>query len=248
MLQIMRSIPGLRQLRMPPTWYGLFGLRHHRAIVITGHPRCGTTSAASICQRLGREVGDEWVGAHGISSWMMAVDDRHNPYGDDELGHSRRNLTWDWLFLVVRDLATAVPSVMLENRFAPPSYEFRRKHIRKQLGIDLGDAPNEMARAVLSIICWSRIILRQSPDFSFRVEDQQTNFRDFLVEKKIVGRELSQHPVSEWENAAKIYGNGVRPAKPMLTPQSWIDLPANLSADVAWYCREFGYADPAAGR
>src|SRR5689334_22854394 len=96
LLPVMRSIPRLKQLRVPLSWHGLFRTRHHRAIIITGHPRCGTASAHALCQKLGLDVGGEEVGADGISSWMMAVDDRYHPYGDDELGQSRRNLKWDW--------------------------------------------------------------------------------------------------------------------------------------------------------
>jgi len=220
-----------------------FRKRFHCSVLISGHPRCGTTSAASLCQRLGVEVGDEWVGARGISSWMMAVDDRRNPYANDELGRSRRNLLWDWLILVVRDIETATPSVMLENEYALPSYSFRRKHILKKVGVDLDDTKDAMSKAILSIVYWSRIILAQSPDFKFRIEDQQERFRDFLVESKIAMPEASATRVNEKENAGKRYG-GMAREKPQIAADAWAGLGSELKDHVAWYCAQFGYRDP----
>lgn len=221
----------------------LFKKRLQRPIVITGHPRCGTTSAASLCQRLSLDVGDEYVGAHGISSWMMAVDDRHNPYAGDELGRSRRNLAWDWLFLVVRDIKSAVPSVIVENEHAADSYAFRRKHIRKQLGIDLDDAPDALGKAILSLSCWSRIVLAQSPHFVFRIEDQQNEFRDFLVAHGVAPSAAATLDVNENVNARKPYA-GVTYEKPHIAFDVWGRLGSDLKDHVTWYSQQFGYRDP----
>lgn len=221
----------------------LFKKRVHRPVLITGHPRCGTTSAASLCRRLGLDVGDEYVGAHGISSWMMAVDDRQNPYSSDELGRSRRNLAWDWLFLVVRDIESAVPSVIVESEHAADSYAFRRKHIRKQLGVDLDDAPDALGKAILSLTCWSRIVLAQSPHFAFRIEDQQNEFRDFLVAHGVVPSVAAALDVNEKVNSQKAYG-GVTYEKPHIASDDWARLGSELKDHVAWYCCQFGYRDP----
>ena len=221
----------------------LFKKRFHCSVLITGHPRCGTTSAASLCQKLGIEVGDEWVGAGGISSWMMAVDDRHNPYSGDELARSRRNLLWDWFILVVRDIEPAVTSVMLENEHAVQSYKFRRKHILKKLGVDLDGTKDAMTKAILSIVYWSRIILAQSPDFIFRIEDQQERFRDFLVENRVTMPEVSAARVNEKENARKSY-DGVIYEKPQIAADAWTQLSPEFKDHVAWYCTQFGYRNP----
>jgi hypothetical protein len=221
----------------------LFINRLHRPVLITGHPRCGTTSAATMCRKIDLYVGDEWVGPHGISSWMMAVDDRRNPFSLDEFGRSRRHLKWDWLFQVVRDIEASVPSVIIENERAPASYAFRRKHIQKQMGIDLDAAPNPMAKAVQSIVCWTRIIQQQQPHFSFRIEDQQERFRDFLVEHKIADAAAAEIPVNENTNAQKIY-YGVRYEKYELSHSDWSGLEPRLKDEVVWYCDTFGYKNP----
>ncbi|HKU53767.1 MAG TPA: hypothetical protein VJP60_00260, partial [Rhizomicrobium sp.] len=93
----------------------MFWKKKHVPFLIVGHPRCGTTSASGICLQLGLDVQDEKVGEDGISSWMMAVEDRSNPFGNDQLSRSRHHLSWDQMILVVRDIRTAVPSVILEN-------------------------------------------------------------------------------------------------------------------------------------
>jgi hypothetical protein len=218
-----------------------FRKRFHRPVLITGHPRCGTASAASICRKLNLVVGDEWVGPHGIASWMMAVDDAHNPYSLDELGRDRRNISWDWLVLVVRDIKTAVPSVMVENEHACPSYSFRRKHIRRQLGLDLDAAPNDFVKAVLSITSWVRIVLAQSPHHIFRVEDQQKRFRDFLIEKEVVTPENRDVELREHVNRAKRYDAG-HVAKPTITAEDWGSLDGKARDEVDWYCTTFGYS------
>lgn len=222
---------------------GFFKKKAHCEILITGHPRCGTTSAASICQRLGLEVGDEWLGAYGMSSWMMAVSDRRNPYGDDEFSKSRRNLTWERLVLVVRDIKQAVPSVILENEHAPRSFAFRRKHIARNLGVDIGEIRDPVGRAILSLACWSRIILAQKPDFTFRIEDQQDEFRDFLSQCRLLSKEASSVCLQEHRNERKAY-EGVTYEKPKISQDVWTNLEPDAAREVAWYCDEFGYGRP----
>jgi hypothetical protein len=188
------------------------------------------------------DVGDEGVGKHGACSWMLAVDDRWSPYGADPVGRSRRNLKWDWLTLVVRDLQSAVPSVIVENRHAPRSLAYRRKHIRLQLGIDLADCPDEFHAALRSIVCWVRIIANQSPDFSFRIEDQQAELRRFVAAK--LGRELSaEKDVDVRDNSEKTY-EGQKWPKPEILAADWDRLSGEVKTEVAWYCGRFGYANP----
>lgn len=190
------------------------------------------------------DVGDEGVGKHGACSWMLAVDDRWSPYGSDRVGRSRRNLKWDWLLLVVRDLRTAVPSVILENRHASGSYAFRRRHIRKRLGIDIAKSPNEFTAALCSILAWTRIIANQSPDFVFRIEDQQAELRRFVGAK--FGIAASVGPEEDVrDNTDKPYGGQAR-SKPEVSDIDWQSLSRDLNAEVDWYCSQFGYTNPTA--
>jgi hypothetical protein len=221
-----------------------FERRQHIPFLITGHPRTGTWSASAACRQLGIDIRGEEVGRYGISSWLMAVDDRHNCYGDDTLTRSRYRIAWDWLILVVRDPKQAVPSVMVENERAPISYAFRRKHIRKQMGIDLDDTRNPFHAAILSIVCWTEIILRQNPSLSFRIEDEQRRLVEFVVEKlQLRGIDQNQKLPSAWINAEKLY-DGIKYAKPSVPDDAWLGLDAALRERVACYCSRFGYADP----
>ncbi len=188
------------------------------------------------------DVGDEGVGRHGACSWMLAVDDKWSPYGSDRIGRSRRNLKWDWLVLVVRDLRSAVPSVILENRYAEGSLAYRRKHIRKQLGIDIAKCENEFTAALTSITAWVRIIVNQSPDLIFRVEDEQGALRSFVADKlQLTAWDTSAGAITD--NSNKVYGD-IRPDKPTVTASDWLRLPDQLSRQVDWYCATFGYPKP----
>jgi len=219
--------------------------RTHIPLLITGHPRCGTTSAGSICRSMNLDVGDEGVGKHGACSWMLAVDDRWSPYGSDRVGRDRRNLKWDWLLLVVRDLRAAVPSVILENRHASRSFAFRRKHILKQLGIDIAESADEFTAALRSILAWTRIITNQSPDFLFRIEDQQAALRRFVVTK--LGIVLSaERDVDIHDNTDKAYQGQIWP-KPEISEADWQKVSREVNAEVEWYCRQFGYPNPTGG-
>jgi len=190
------------------------------------------------------EVGSEEVLAHGISSWMMAVDDRNNPFGDGILARSRYNISWDWLILVVRDAKDAVPSVILENQHSPSSYAFRRKHIRRQLNIDLDQAGDPVSAAVLSIVCWIEIILKQNPAFSFRIEDEQQKFIDFLAgTKSIAGLAPGRQVSSARVNTGKQY-DGIKHDKPLLPDSTWSDLEPAVRERLEWYCERFGYDYP----
>jgi hypothetical protein len=215
--------------------------RRHIPFLIVGHPRCGTTSAAVVCREMNVDIGDEYVGSEGISSWMMAVDDRANPYTGNKLGGSRRYLKWDTMILVVRDIREAVPSVMIENKYAPASTEFRARHILKKTGCDIRQAPDEMAMAAQSIVLWTRIILEQNPDLWFRIEDQQQKFRDFVLgRRQNAATTAGQSFPDIVANATKSYDNIVH-EKPKIAPDAWGKLPSELRQQIAQYCDMFGY-------
>jgi hypothetical protein len=221
----------------------MFWKRKRIPFLIVGHPRCGTTSASGICLQLGLDVQDEKVGEDGISSWMMVADDRHNPFGNDELSRSRRYISWGQMILVVRDIKTAVPSVILENLHSTASFDFRRKHILRQQGIDLADYGDNLSRAVVSIVCWTRMVLAQEPKFWFRIEDQQLQLRQYLATQKTPPQPASQNFENVMTNAGKEYGGKLH-EKPALSDQDWRNLPDKLKQDVIWYSKTFGYDLP----
>jgi hypothetical protein len=221
----------------------MFWKRKRVPFLIVGHPRCGTTSASGICLQLGLDVQDEKVGEDGISSWMMMVEDRSNPFGNDILSRSRRHLSWDQMILVVRDIKTAVPSVMLENQHSAASFNFRRKHISRQLGIDLADYADGLSQAVVSIVCWTRMAIAQKPNFFFRIEDQQPEFRMYMASQKDLAQSNSRNFENIVTNSGKEYGGKLH-EKPSLSDQDWINLPDQIKQDVIWYSKTFGYDIP----
>ena len=220
----------------------LFKKRTHIEFLITGHPRGGNASSALVCQSVNVDVKGEAVGKNGISSWMLAVDDKWSPYGDDTLGRSRRNLSWDWHILVVRDLNTAVPSVMIENKYAEQSFLYRRKHILRKFDYDLAVSGDEITAAVLSIIFWTKIILEQSPALAFRIEDEQYKLKEFVL------RTLGMDDRSAEDihaNAQKSY-DGTKHTKPILSRHDWHNLSNRIKLEVDWYCNRFQYPHPLA--
>jgi hypothetical protein len=218
--------------------------KHFRPLLIVGHPRCGTGYAADLCGQLGLDVGHEKLGRDGISSWMFAVDAEDNPYALDSAARTRRSLAWKFLLMPVRDLATAVGSVMRDSLHAPPSYAFRRAHILRLTGLDLDTLATPLERAVRSVTAWARIVLAQKPDLWLRIEDPPDRLREFLINAQLCLPQvrslvLDTTPV----NADKPY-QGVRHRKPEVDPAAWRALPADTQAEIAWYGASFGYAHP----
>lgn len=218
--------------------------KHFRPLLISGHPRGGTGYTAALCRQLGLDVGHEKLGRDGISSWMFAVEAEANPYALDEVARSRRALAWQHLVMVVRDPATAAPSVMRDSQHAPPSYTFRREQILRHLGVDLDALPNPLERALWSLTSWARILLAQQPALVMRLEDGHEALRHFLIRQRLLMPDferasLSTQPV----NADKRYKGVVHP-KPVLAPADWHGLQPVTREELQWYCQTFGYPLP----
>ena len=219
-------------------------LRHmeHRAVLVVGHPRCGTGFTAALMRQMGLDIGHEADGRDGLSSWMFAVEGPV-PYARDAVARRREGLHWDRLVMPVRDIATAVPSIMRDNVFAPLSYAFRRTHILAQTGIDLNALPDNLHRAVVSFLQWNRLIEAMGPDLVFRIEHDHDRLHALVAATAahppppLAGLDLS--PV----NADKPY-KGVRRPLPQVGPADWARLPDALWAEVTGFCDRHGYAHP----
>lgn len=216
------------------------------SLLVVGHPRCGTNFGADVCTALGLDIGHERMGRDGICSWMFAVDDPRNPYATDRDGRSRIGLKWLKMIQVVRDIEAAVPSVVVDTRYAPNSFEFRQKHIEVAFGVDLASATTELERAIWSIVYWNRLISEQSPDHVMRIEDGSAGLVDFLVKSGLISQpdEIPRLPPS---NVAKKYTNGlwgIRPEKPVFPLEDWQALPGPTKDMVSEYCERYGYESP----
>lgn len=135
-------------------------------ILITGHPRTGTASAASMMQEVMLMVAHEKVDRHGTVNWMMAVKADKYPFGFDNF--RRQDLKFDELVLLLREPVAAINSIAHTES---DSEEFRSKFV-----LMFG---NEYERATMSYIGWNKLILSQMPDYVVAIE----NFDRFIAAK-----------------------------------------------------------------
>lgn len=141
----------------------------------------------------------------------------------------------------VRDLSTAAGSVIRDSTHAPPSYSFRREYILRLLGLDLDQLQTPLERAVMSVISWCKIILRQNPDFWFRIEDQHKQLQEFLVEHNLCDRAVREQILDTSPVKPNQLYEGVSYPKPAIDRAAWNNLPEATKREVSWYCDTFGY-------
>lgn len=213
----------------------------YRNILAVGHPRCGSGYTAKLLQSAGMAVGHEAMESDGISSWMFAVYDDHNPYYFDDLAKSRLFTYFKHLVVHVRDPRTAIPSIINENLYSSESYKFRRKHILDQNQVDLDGFHCEVERAAASLINWTDIIARQEPDLIYRIEDQATELMIFLKQQAMSTKTLEEVALpSKKTNSDKPYKGIVYP-KPMITKDDILKIDKVLLARLNEYCVTYGY-------
>ena len=215
----------------------------YRPLLAVGHPRCGSRYMSELLKACGLDVGHERMGKHGLSSWMFAVEDDHNPWARDPLAVSRKHKYFGHVMHFVRDPRTAVPSIIRENRHSEKSYAFRRKHIKEALDVDLDTARSEVERALLSYLCWNKLIEMRKVDITVRVEDAEDVALRFLKDRQMISPEcrLAAPPPKD-VNAGKLY-QGKLPERPCLSRSDWESVPEDLKSEVNQSCARFGY-DP----
>jgi len=216
---------------------------YHRKFLVVGHPRTGTGYAASLLRQLGFDIGHEKAGDDGLSSWMFAADAERYPYAQDDIAASRRSLHWNILLHIVRDPATAVASIMRDNIWAPPFYQFRREHILKQTGVNLDAYTGNFERSVMSLICWSRMILQMKPDCWFRLENAHEVLPRFLASRGLIEGKKTFDLTTAPVNADKLYAGEQHP-KSKINDEDWFRLPPEVKEGIQWYCNHFGYCLP----
>lgn len=206
-----------------------------RPLLFLGHPAAGPRIAAEHCGRLGLDVGHETLGEDGISTWALAVDDM-NPDAQGPGARKRRALHWDVMIQVLRDPATAVPSIMREDARAPVSYDFRRRHILAETGIDLDGFESGIDRAVASLCLWHRIIAEQSPAFVFRVESGADALKSHLTDAGVAIGDPGAADASPLDPESP---------EPDEEPADWTTLSDSARALLVEYCNTYGYQNPA---
>lgn len=227
----------------PPALVTDIAKPYHRTILVVGHPRTGTAFAAALLTALGLDIGHERDGKDGISSWMFAVEDAQNPYAVDPVAASRCQLRWDHLLHPVRNIVSAVPSIMREDAHAPLSLAFRSHHILRETGTDLDLQVDAFAKAVLSMLEWSRIIERLKPALVFRIEDQQDRLVAYLRNNALIAHSKMPPSGTVKTNEDKAYQGFYYP-KPTIGAADWAKLDAATWSGVVAYCQRYGYDVP----
>lgn len=217
--------------------------KEYRPLLLSGHPRCGTGYAAALCRANGLDVGHEADGADGICSWMFAVN-KKAPYSKDSIASLRDGLSWSGLICVTRNPLEAIPSIMDDNIYAPPSYEFRRQAIRDQFDIDLNHLATNFQRAVASYAYWYKILLQQT-SLVFRIEEGPRGLADQLLGidsaefvSMISGNQIIADPGRV--NSNKRYKGVVR-EKIYPASSDWLSLPNSLRDEFVATSHALGY-------
>ena len=218
------------------------GHMFHRHFLIVGHPRCGTGFTAKFLQQMGFDIGHEKDGLDGLASWMFAVDGPV-PCALSQIAERRETLSWNKLVMPVRDIRTAIPLIMHENIFSPPSYDFRRKHILAWSGYDLNELADNFHRAVVSFLSWCRMVEELKPALVFRIEHDAFRLYDFASKEAGANPpsfdRLDLFPV----NFDKLY-RGQKRGKADISAEHWGSLPPDLWSEVEEYCKRFDYPVP----
>lgn len=136
------------------------------AWLVIGHPRSGTGTAAKVFQKCEVDVGHEYSGAGGISSWMYAVASDKVPFHPEDENRGRNHYTFEsviWIVRHPRDLFSSVVETECRVGVALNGHRWRARHV----DIDLS-APIPV-QAAQSILGWSELC-RSQADYTLRVE------------------------------------------------------------------------------
>jgi hypothetical protein len=141
-----------------------------REYCFTGSPRCGSHFVSAFLRGNGLDVGHESVGRDGICAWQYAVSSHNYPYVSDRQARSDFFVHPDTWFVYARSPVTAIPSLVVENQWAPLSYAFRRDAIYKNSGVNLDDFTSPEEKAARSYAHWYLLALKRQPKAVLRVE------------------------------------------------------------------------------
>jgi tetratricopeptide (TPR) repeat protein len=216
------------------------------ALRIVGHPRCGSVYLTVVLSRLGMQIGHERPSAHGVCSWIHAVEDLNPPFDTTWLPAS----AFRGMMAYVRDPAAALPSIILEDTGAAASFAFRRFHIARALGVDIAMRRDPLERAVESYLSWMEIIERQKPLLTLRVERL---IDDVAANADIFERLGLPVDFAAVADAATIPSN-LNPSrekfnldKPVIEAGRYAALPAALGDGLGRFCERYGYASAVDG-
>jgi GR25 family glycosyltransferase involved in LPS biosynthesis len=219
-----------------------------RKLLIVGHPRCGSGYMAKLFQSYGFDIGHELTGKDGISSWMFAVYDTNNPYAFDQYARSRFYWKFDFVIHHVRNPLQAIPSIIVENKNSSLSFQFRRKHIKAQTGIDINSFETEISKAVVSFLKWNEIIDSSNPSLTVKIENCEKDIYNFCIQNKLFNNKLKFLILSKLNarpernvNSGKRYLNQVV-SKPLVDKIDWNQVELSLKKQLNNFCQKYNYS------
>jgi GR25 family glycosyltransferase involved in LPS biosynthesis len=220
--------------------------KHHKhtsvySILALGHPRCGSGYTAKLLTALGLDVGHEKMGSNGICSWMFVVDDDY-PFAVNDEASNKRFKYFEHVIHHVRSPIDAIPSIMRDSEYSEASHQFRRKHIKLVFDIDIDDFGKPLVSAIASYVYWNLLIEKLKPQCRFRVEDQQDQLHEYLLNNSLINKvDLSNTELPNSDvNKDKKY-KGVIYSKPTLDEQDFKSVPKYLMEKLDALCRRYGY-------
>jgi hypothetical protein len=96
--------------------------QEEKFLLVTGCARSGTVYITKVMQQCGIDIHHEYIGKHGVCSWLMAVDDETAPYGPGSAG-----IRFQHVLHQVRDPIKTISSVYTTEN--DKSWKYVIKHI-----------------------------------------------------------------------------------------------------------------------
>lgn len=196
----------------------------HRKLLAIGHPKTGAKHLSNLLKAYGMKIDHQAMGEDGIISWMFTVYDLNNPFYLNKYAKSRYYASFENIIMFVQDPFTAIPNIIHENKSNEASYEFRRKHILKNMHIDLNTLENDLERAIENYYLWSKMAIEKNkPSLIVRVEYDDEILFNFLKKQKIeVSKNLKDIPAKNI-NSNKVYEEKIINT-PVISENDWLNL------------------------
>lgn len=213
-----------------------------RKLRIIGHPRCGSGYVAAVFVRLGLQLGHERLGADGLCSWINTVDDLNPPYKAPTMPRG----TFLHTLSYVRDPVSAIPSIMIEN-CKGASFNFRRFHIARELGVDIAKYSDPIARAVASYVLWMEIVDLQKLLLTLRVERMAEDIKSGIDVFRNSGMNIDSSLCASIANVptdinASQFKTSI--SKPIIEQRQYLRLPTQLVDALERFCSRYDYELP----
>jgi hypothetical protein len=193
---------------------------------------------------MGLGIGTTEMGLNGISSWVLAVNDKNFPLYDAQtqnIINSIHKYNFKIKIMSICNPYYAIPNIKLKrNRL----YPYIEKHIRLLFDIDLPrtiENENQFETAAIIYIYWTKIIEKLEPELIFRIDKEEDHIKllnliknnDFLNNQEIDIVNL-KHKINLFpQNTSSI---------PEQIINQFKQLPDQLQQDINDFCKKYDYS------